>query len=59
MFATFRIVETVLAYFSKTGGVNGLHVVLAAEIDVVEIDNVPRDAHSLCQLVIPLCRQYV
>ena len=42
-------------YLSEAGRVDRLHAVLAAEVDVVEVDHVPRDAHALRQLVVPLC----
>ena len=43
-------------YLSKASRVDRLHAVLAAEVDVVEVDDVPRDADALRQLVVPLCR---
>ena len=44
------------AYLSEASSVDRLHAVLAAEVDVVEVDHVPRDADPLRQLVVPLCR---
>lgn len=42
-------------YLSEAGGVDRLHAVLAAEVDVVEVHHVPRDAHALRQLVVTFC----
>ena len=50
------IPNVVSVYLSEAGSVDRLHAVLAAEVDVVEVDDVPRDADALRQLVVPLCR---
>ncbi len=41
-------------YLPKARGVDWLHEVLAAKVHVVEVDDVPGDAHSLAQLVVLL-----
>ncbi len=43
-----------LPYLAKAGGVDGLHLVLAAEVDVVEVDDISRDADPVAELVVPL-----
>jgi hypothetical protein len=41
-------------YLSEAGCVDRLHGALAAEVDVVEVDDVSRNTDALGQLVIPL-----
>jgi hypothetical protein len=46
--------KKVLSYLAEAGRVDRLHGALAAEVDVVEVDHVPGDAHPLRQLVVAL-----
>jgi hypothetical protein len=41
-------------YLSKTRRIHRLHLVFAAKVDVVEVDDVSRDADALGELVVPL-----